>query len=200
MERKPGRPRALSVEQIAQAALDEGVDDFSMPSVARRLGVAHSGLYRYVADRDALLVTAVDRAVNTVEWPSADQPWDQLLRAIGESLWQLCDRYPGLDSASLSAPRAAPTSIRLIEGYVAQLHREGFTPDDAALAVSFVINMTLMSSAEMARMRRNGHSTVAGSDSDLLKAYDGQEAHTDRGWYGRKIDIVIAGLSPLRIT
>ena len=199
MDRKPGRPRALTVEQIAQAALDDGVDTFSMPSVARRLGVAHSGLYRYVNDRESLLITAVDRAVNTIEWPDADQPWDDLLRAIGEKVWELCDKYPGLDRASLAASRAAPTSIRLIEGYVAQLHQEGFAPEDAALAVSFVINQTMMSSADMVRVRRNGHSTVADSDSDLLKAYDADEAHSARGWYPRKLEVMLTGLAALRI-
>ena len=199
MDRKPGRPRALTVDQIAQAALDDGLDSFSMPSVARRLGVAHSGLYRYVTDREALLVTAVDRAVNTIEWPDADQPWEDLLRAVGEGMWQLCDNHPGLDRASLAGSRAAPTSIRLIETYVAQLHREGFTLEDAAVAVNFVITLTLMASADMARIRRHGHSTVAGSDSEILKAYDADEAHSDRGWYARKLDIVISGLAPLRM-
>lgn len=199
MDRKPGRPRALTVEQIAQAALDDGIDCFSMPSVARRLGVAHSGLYRYVADREALLITAVDRAVNTVQWPEPDQPWDELLRAIGESLWELCDRYPGIDRASLTASKAAPTSMRLIESYVKQLHHEGFTLEDAAVAVSFVISLTFNSSADSARMRRAGQSALAESSSDALKAYDTDEAHTDRGWYGRKIDIVLAGLAPLRL-
>lgn len=199
MDRKPGRPRALTVEQIAQAALDDGVNTFSMPSVARRLGVAHSGLYRYVNDRESLLITAVDRAVNTIEWPDADQPWDDLLRAIGESLWDLCDTYPGLDRASLSASRAAPSAIKLIEGYVAQLHSEGFSPEDAALAVSFVVNQTMMSSADMARVRANGHSAVAGSTSELLKPYDADEAHSDRGWYTRKLEIILTGLAPLRM-
>lgn len=200
MDRKPGRPRALTVEQIAQAALDDGVDNFSMPSVARRLGVAHSGLYRYVADRESLLITAVDRAVNTIEWPDADQPWDDLLRAIGESVWELCDNFPGLDRASLSASRAAPTSITLIEGYVAQLHQEGFSLEDAALAVSFVVNQTMMSSADMVRVRANGHSTVASSDSEILKAYDADEAHSGRGWYARKLEIILTGLSGMRIS
>ena len=54
MDRKPGRPRALTVDVIAAAALEDGIATFSMPSVARRLGVAHSGLYRYVTDRDDL--------------------------------------------------------------------------------------------------------------------------------------------------
>lgn len=199
MERKPGRPRALTVEQIAQAALDDGLDTFSMPSVARRLGVAHSGLYRYVADRETLLITAVDRAVNTVEWPDADQPWDDLLRAVGESLWELCDRYPGLDRASLSGSRAAPTTVKLVEGYVEQLHRDGFTTEDAAVAMNFVITTTLMASADMARMRRSGHSTMDGASSDLLKVYESEEASTNRGWYTRKLNILLAGLAPLRI-
>lgn len=199
MDRKPGRPRALTVEQIAQAALDDGISAFSMPSVARRLGVAHSGLYRYVTDRDALLITAIDRAVQTIEWPDAHQAWDDLLRAIGESLWDLCDRYPGIDRASLNAPHAAPTSIALIERYVEQLHREGFSYEDAAVAVNFVISLTLTASADMARLRRNGHSTVASAHSDVLKAYDADEAVTDRGWYARKLGITLTGLAPLRM-
>ncbi|MGJ9421913.1 TetR/AcrR family transcriptional regulator [Aeromicrobium sp. CF3.5] len=199
MDRKPGRPRALTVDQIAQAALDDGVNNFSMPSVARRLGVAHSGLYRYVADRESLLITAVDRAVNTIEWPDADQPWDDLLRAIGDSMWELCDNFPGLDRASLSASRAAPSAVKLIEGYVAQLHREGFSLEDSALAISFVVNQTMMSSADMVRVRANGHSTMVGSDSELLKAYDADEAHSDRGWYTRKLQIILTGLASMRI-
>src|ERR1700712_952341 len=95
MERKPGRPRALTVDMIAQAALDDGIATFSMPSVARRLGVAHSGLYRYVTDRDELLMTALDRAVAEVSWPSADLGWQELIQAIGETIWQMCEGHPG---------------------------------------------------------------------------------------------------------
>lgn len=80
MDRKPGRPRALTVDVIAAAALEDGIATFSMPSVARRLGVAHSGLYRYVTDRDDLLVQALDKAFLATTWPSADLPWDELLR------------------------------------------------------------------------------------------------------------------------
>lgn len=187
------------MEQIAQAALDEGVASFSMPSVARRLGVAHSGLYRYVADREALLLTAIDRAINTIEWPSADQPWDDLLRAVGETLWDLSDRYPGVDRATLTASHAPPAAIRLIEGYVEQLHRDGFSLEDAAVAVNFVISVTMTASADMARLRRAGHSTVAKANSATLKAYDADEAHADRGWYDRKLDIVLRGIAPLRM-
>ena len=78
MDRKPGRPRALTVDVIAAAALEDGIATFSMPSVARRLGVAHSGLYRYVTDRDDLLVQTLDRAFLGTTWPSGDLPWADL--------------------------------------------------------------------------------------------------------------------------
>lgn len=170
-----------------------------MPSVARRLGVAHSGLYRYVADRDALLTEAIDLALKSIDWPETGQPWDTTLRELGESLWDLCARYPGIDRASLAAPLAPATAVRLIETYVSELHRQGFTVEDAAVAVNFTYSVTLTASADMARLRKTGHSTVAKAQSALLKAYDAEEAYSARGWYARKLDIVLAGLAPLRL-
>src|SRR5690554_2702455 len=117
MDRKPGRPRSLTLEGIADAALAEGLATVSMPGVARRLGVGHSGLYRYVADRDALVTLALGRAVAAVSWPTADLPWRELLRQVAESVWTMCDTYPGLDGAALAAA-SPPTVVDLTRGYV----------------------------------------------------------------------------------
>lgn len=191
MERKPGRPRALTVDVIAQAALDDGVDQFSMPSVARRLGVAHSGLYRYVTDRDDLLVHALDRAHRTTTWPDADLGWEELVREIGEAVWRICDAFPGLDRASQLASRPAPALLEQMPAWVAAIQAQQFGPEDAAVAVEFPISLAVDSSILMSRLRK----VQTSHPDDILEAYSHDEVWEGRGLYGRKLDIFIAGLA-----
>nr|MCW2727521.1 hypothetical protein [Aeromicrobium sp.] len=195
MDRKPGRPRALTVDVIAAAALDDGVATFSMPSVARRLGVAHSGLYRYVADRDDLLVQALDKAFLSTTWPEGDLPWDELLTEIGHSVWRACDLHPGLDRATQLAPKPAPTLLQMMSGWVDTLHDQHFLVEDAAVAVEFVITLALDSSSQMARLARMERADLRRDDIPVLKAFDTDEVWLGRGIYDRKLDIFIAGLA-----
>ncbi|MEJ7634239.1 TetR/AcrR family transcriptional regulator [Aeromicrobium sp.] len=199
MDRKPGRPRALTVDVIAQAALDDGIATFSMPSVARRLGVAHSGLYRYIEDRDDLLVRALDRAIEAATWPDADCSWEELLRAIGETIWHMCEEHVGLDEAALSAPRSPRAVEHRIEKYIESIQHQGFLLEDAAVSVEFVITLALTASAEMRRLHRIEAAHTAGPSLPVLKAYDTEEVWRGRGWYARKLDIVLAGLAQRRI-
>lgn len=197
MERKPGRPRALTIDAIANAALADGIATFSMPSVARRLGVAHSGLYRYVTDRDDLLVKALDIAFNSTTWPDASLPWDELLREIGESVWRACDAYPGLNRASQMATVPSPVLLSNMEPWIVSINEQHFSMQDAAVAVEFVIALALDSSAGMARMARMERGTM-GPRYPVLQVYNTDEVWLGHGMYDRKLDILIAGLATRR--
>lgn len=199
MDRKPGRPRALTVDVIAAAALEDGIATFSMPSVARRLGVAHSGLYRYVTDRDDLLVRTLDRAFLATSWPSGDLPWKDLLREIGDAVWRACDAHPGLDRASQMAHRASPALLTMMEGWITSLRDQDFAPIDAAMAVEFVISLALDCSAQMARLGRVERSELQRADMPVYKEYDNDEVWSGRGLYDRKLDVVVAGLTTRRL-
>ena len=199
MDRKPGRPRALTVDVIAAAALEDGIATFSMPSVARRLGVAHSGLYRYVTDRDDLLVRTLDRAFLATSWPSGDLPWEDLLREIGGSVWRACDAHPGLDRASQMAPKPSPAVLTMMDKWVTALQEQHFVPEDAAVAIEFVIALALDSSAQMARLARMERAHLRRDDIPVLKAYDNDEVWSGRGMYDRKLEIFIAGLAARRL-
>lgn len=195
MERKPGRPRALTVDVIAAAALEDGIATFSMPSVARRLGVAHSGLYRYVTDRDDLLVQALDKAFLSTTWPDGDRPWTELLSEIGDAIWRACDMYPGLDRASQMAPKPSPAVLMMMDDWVSALHAQHFLMEDAAVAVEFVIALALDCSAQMARLARMERAHLDRNDIPVLKAYDNDEVWSGRGLYDRKLEIFVAGLT-----
>ncbi|MGA8986575.1 TetR/AcrR family transcriptional regulator [Aeromicrobium sp.] len=199
MNRKPGRPRGLTVEAIAQAALDDGIGTFSMPSVARRLGVAHSGLYRYVEDRDDLLVQALDVAADRESWPEPDLPWEELLSEISETVWRMCERYPGLDRAFQQIPRPAPSVLARMEKYIESLQDQRFLSEDAAVAVEFAITLVFDCSAHM---RNYAAMQAAHPDRKgllVLKAYDIDEVWVGRGFYFRKRDIFMAGLRTRRV-
>lgn len=199
MERKPGRPRALTVDAIAAAALEDGIATFSMPSVARRLGVAHSGLYRYVTDRDDLLVQAMDRAFLSTTWPGGDLPWAELINEIGHSVWRACDAYPGLDRASQMAHTPSPAVLMMMDQWISALSSQRFVPEDAAVAVEFVIALALDCSAQMARLARMERANLRRDDMPVLKAYDSDEVWMGRGMYDRKLAIFVAGLGTRRI-
>lgn len=104
----PRRPR-LNAEPIVEAAIrliDEiGLEEFSMPKLAATLGVRTSSLYRYFADREALL-TAIARAVITVDeapsLPSPDAHWTDFL----------VDQSASLRRRVLRHPRCAPLIIQ----------------------------------------------------------------------------------------
>jgi AcrR family transcriptional regulator len=184
MDRRPGRPRSLSLELIVDAVLEDGIATFSMPSVAARLGVAHSGLYRYVKDRDELLVSAIEQAALSVDWPDADMPWRDLLTEITHSVWAICERYPGYDIVALSPPKWPQRVVEQISPYIASLHQQGFTIEDASVAVQIAGNLALTTSVKGTAgsyplARANGTRTTAAARHD---------------WHDRILDIVLDGL------
>src|SRR5688572_9183589 len=115
--RRPGRPPSLTRARIARAALAEPLDRLSMPSVARRLGVSHSTLYRYVTSRDDLVLAALDLAVSEYAWPPADLDWRPLLEAFADALWDFLERRPGTADAILTMAGVPPSVLTLMSDY-----------------------------------------------------------------------------------
>lgn len=181
MDRRPGRPRSLSLELIVDAALADGISTFSMPSIASRLGVAHSGLYRYFKDRDELLVHAIETAALSVDWPDADQPWRDLLRDITRTVWGICERYPGYDIAALSPPKWPERVVDQVTPYIASLRDQGFTIEDATVAVQIAGNLALTTSVK------------ATTGAYPLSRTNGDRPHR-LDWHDRILDIVLDGL------
>ena len=120
------------------------------------------------------------------------------LKGIGETIWQMCEEHPGLDTAALSAPRSPRAVEDRIEKYIESLQRQGFLLEDAAVAVEFVITLALTASAEMRRLKAIEKAHADGPRVPVLKAYDTEEVWRGRGWYDRKLDIVLTGLEQRR--
>jgi AcrR family transcriptional regulator len=193
MTGKPGRPRTLSVEQIIDAVLAEGLGTFSMPSIAARLGVVHSGLYRYFTDREDLVVQVMDRIARSAPWPSADLPWREHLVEIGETFWTVCGTYSGYDITALRSRNVSPGFMVMITPHIESLRRAGLDVVDATAAIEFVRGLVLTSSMEADRLR----SIAERSDlpDHTIPGFADPEKWAGRGWYRRHLDTWLDGLA-----
>lgn len=184
---------------VARAALAEGLDRLSMPGVARRLGVSHAALYTYVADRDDLVLAAADLAVAEHSWPDPGQEWRPLLESLADALWDLLAAYPGTARAVQTMRGAPPGVVGLLHRYAARLVECGFTRRDALVALDFVADLAVATSAGMAAL--DGPAGAATRRDAYRAAFAGlpeltdQATLTGRGWLDDKIAIFLDGLA-----
>lgn len=183
----------LSMEQIVDAVLADGLDKFSMPTIAARLGVAHSGLYRYVQDRDDLVVQVMSTIATRATWPDVDLPWREQLEQIGDSIWALCDTYPGYAITAVQAKNVSPGFVERLSPYVDSMHEQGLDVVAATAAIEFVRTIVLMSSIEAARFGRIQDEPDIPDNS--IPGFADAEKQSRRGWYGRHLRTYLDGLA-----
>jgi AcrR family transcriptional regulator len=183
----------LSDEQIIDAVLAEGLGTFSMPSVAARLGVVHSGLYRYFTDREDLVVQVLDRIARSASWPPVDLPWREHLEQIGETLWAICAEYPGYDVTALQARNVSAGFLEKLTPHVESLQREGLDLIDATAAIEFVRTLVLTSSMEAARLE--AIADRADLTDHTIPGFADPEKWSGRGWYRRHLSTWLDGLA-----
>ena len=193
MNAKPGRPRTLTVDQIIDAVLAEGLGTFSMPSIAARLGVVHSGLYRYFTDREDLVVQVLDRIARSAPWPSADLPWREHLEKLGETFWTVCGEYPGYDITALRTKQVSPGFLEMITPHIESLQRDGLDLVDATAAIEFVRGLVLVSSMEAARLESIAERTDL--PDHAVPGFADPEKWSGRGWYRRHLNTWLDGLA-----
>jgi len=190
--RKRGRPRSLSVEALIDAVLDDGIATFSMPTLGKRLGVAHSGLYRYVRDREELLVLALERISDHASWPSPELSWRDQVLGIANTLWVICQERPGYAVAAMSAAVVSPGYVAGAAARVESLRGRGLDAADAIAAVEVVA--TLVFSASIDTDRRILRRQLDSSSGEVSAEVRGLELQSGRAHYLRQINIYADGL------
>jgi AcrR family transcriptional regulator len=108
--RRTGGRSARLLDAVASAALQElsenGIENFSIPSVATRAGVSGSSLYRRWSNKAALIAFACGRHTEqTVPFPDCGSLRHDLIRVLTEVLELLKDpRSRGMVSMAFSIP------------------------------------------------------------------------------------------------
>ncbi|MFI6348464.1 TetR/AcrR family transcriptional regulator [Streptomyces sp. NPDC050560] len=208
---KVGRPALVDRAAIVRAAVAVGFGRIGMTSVADRLGIKHSTLYRYFPTRDALITAAVDAAVTGAEWPRPAGGWRELLRAQAWAAFRLLESHPGLAAHIVSLRVDSDAYGDIAHRVVTALLDRGFTAEDAILAHDLVHEQVLMfflaggrdegapTTPERARLLRRDMlpEALPRVDPRLRQALTDVVTGDPRDWFARKLDVLLAGLAPL---
>ncbi|MEU4224108.1 TetR/AcrR family transcriptional regulator C-terminal domain-containing protein [Nonomuraea sp. NPDC026600] len=131
------RREPLNREKILDAALElaaeEGLQGLAMRRLAKALGVEAMSLYNHVSNKADILNGLAERAFSQVELPDPALPWQQRIRALALSMYEVFSRSPVVPIA-LMTDQANPTSVRALtplDSLVGTLYEAGF--DDAGV-------------------------------------------------------------------
>lgn len=204
-----GRPARISRHDVAEAALSIGFANATMAEIGKHLGVKHSSLYRHVKSRDDILLAAADLAIaRSISELEADN-WRSYMQKIAHAGWTLFQTYPGLADFITRMEYAPPSMIRAFSNACKALETFGFSPDDAALLVDSVMDMTCDSSTlrHQLEVTNKGGKTNADSFVHALEEIASEDDTLSRhaffikkmiqsdpkDWWQKKLDLILDG-------
>ncbi|MBT2546883.1 TetR/AcrR family transcriptional regulator C-terminal domain-containing protein [Arthrobacter sp. ISL-65] len=135
------RKARLSRDLVLSTALAlvdaEGLDALSMRRLGQELDRDPMSLYRYAANRAALLDGVTEMVLNELAIFPDDPDWQAQLRRIAHDLRLLALRHPNVVPLLVTRPLSTPLgmrplgTLRPLEQILALLIEAGFTPADA---------------------------------------------------------------------
>lgn len=153
--RQAGRPRraVLDRERIAEAALaivDE-TGDFTLPEVARRLGVQTASIYHYVDGRAGVIELLRVRIGALIDpAPLALRPAEDALRAFFRSYRDVFAAHPRVLPLLATSTVRSPEATRAYERLAALLLEIGVPGGDVMAVLTAVENFILGSALDLA--------------------------------------------------
>ncbi|MCP1504207.1 AcrR family transcriptional regulator [Curtobacterium herbarum] len=147
--RRRGRPRALTRDQIVDAATvianEDGLDRLSFRALGQALGVAPMTVHRTIGGLDDLHAELVRRTVDeftdTFVWP---EDWRDVVRVFATTFRDLLVRHPlVLESHSSRAPLASTESDAVAATVVRALCSAGLSETEAMYAFFVVYDFVV---------------------------------------------------------
>ncbi len=146
MRRRPGPRRALTEDEILDAALslldDGGPDAASVRGIAARVGVAPNAVYTYFPDKAAVVKALVERLLGGVDhdvFADRSRPWRERVEALALDLRAHLSTHPGAVGLMIGGPMDGPHALALNERLLELLADAGLDPTAAARASYLLI-------------------------------------------------------------
>ncbi|MER7947181.1 TetR/AcrR family transcriptional regulator C-terminal domain-containing protein [Streptomyces sp. NPDC096079] len=150
-----GRPRRplLDRERITTTALEivDEQGEFSVPQIARRLGVQTASVYHHVDGRDGIVELLRERVAGAIDGATLDhEPWDTAMAAWARSYRAAFAAHPRAIALLTTSPVRAPKVLAQYEKAVGRLLDAGFALTDVMPVVIALENIVLGSALDMA--------------------------------------------------
>ncbi len=150
-----GRPRTplLDRARITATALEliDAQGEFSVPQIARRLGVQTGSVYHHVDGRDGIVELIRERVAAGIDPAALElRPWDAALRAWARSYRAAFAAHPRAVPLLMTNPVRAPRVLAQYEAAVVLLLDSGFAPADVMPVNVALENIALGSALDLA--------------------------------------------------
>ncbi|MFJ9340839.1 TetR/AcrR family transcriptional regulator [Streptomyces sp. NPDC101733] len=149
------RPRTplLDRDRIGAAALqllaEQG--EFSVPQIARALGVQTASLYHHVDGRAAVVELVRGRVCSAMDGSALElEPWDRALEAWARSYRAAFAAYPRAIPLLMTTPVRAPEVLAQYERAVGMLCGAGFPEERVMALLTGLENLVLGSALDLA--------------------------------------------------
>ncbi|WP_405731515.1 TetR/AcrR family transcriptional regulator C-terminal domain-containing protein [Streptomyces sp. NBC_01537] len=170
-----GRPSKalLDTERIGATAL-ELVDthgDFSVPQIAKRLGVQTGSVYHHVDGRAGIIELLRERVTAAIDPATLDlHPWDTALAAWARSYRAAFAAHPRTIPLLATSPVRAPDVLTQYERAVALLLGAGFPLDSVMAVLTALEDLILGSALDLAAPEAMWHPATDGPTPLLAQA------------------------------
>lgn len=149
-----GRPRKalLDRERIGATALElvDEKGDFSVPEVARRLGVQTASVYHHVDGRAGVIELLRERVTEAIDPGTLqDAPWDLALAAWARSYRAAFAAHPRAIPMLMTSPVRAPKVLAQYDRVAGILLDAGFAPSAVMPVITGLDNIVLGSALDM---------------------------------------------------
>lgn len=149
-----GRPRKalLDRERIGTTALElvDEKGDFSVPEVARRLGVQTASVYHHVDGRAGVIELLRERITDAIDPGTlSDVPWDTALERWARSYRAAFAAHPRTIPMLMTAPVRAPRVLAQYETVAGLLLAAGFPSALVLPVITGLDNIVLGSALDM---------------------------------------------------
>jgi TetR/AcrR family transcriptional regulator, tetracycline repressor protein len=179
-----GRPAKISRERIVDAALQLGLDTFSMQGVAEHLGVTSPALYSHVSSRDEVVLLVRGALRDRVAgFSSTARGWREWLTDFARSVRR---DLAGSASTLMVDVRGPGKSWRLtvVEPGLRLLIAEGLTPAEAGYATWLVFRVAMT-----AAVRQHGElNDYVDETAQMLATARGDDLHATQSVRAAMLD------------
>ncbi|GHH28077.1 TetR/AcrR family transcriptional regulator [Streptomyces rubradiris] len=150
-----GRPRTplLDRERITTTALQliDETGDFTVPRIARGLGVQTGSVYHHVDGRDGIVELLRERVCAAIDPATLDlTPWDAAMEAWARSYRAAFAAHPRVIPLLMTSPVRAPRVLAQYERAVGVLLAAGFEPAGIMPLIVALENLVLGSALDLA--------------------------------------------------